>query len=421
LENCKESLVAYVLEHGDSLDFTRYFWKGCEPLESDVVQYHKFTTVLTKMSNGSRATDVATELWINHNSVHKWKNLEQMPKLGHSLKAFLNLGVPPEKRVWLTLEHTHGHAIPIGQFVHVPPTIGCWPDVDSVLPQLKPSVIDGNSFGRQYLFGFLLGIILVDAHKPKQGHGHRHVDLTLSKRYDTNQKIGDFTCFCANQLGLRMVRVKDKPKPPDKPHGFYNWASQSSPLVDWIFQACLGLHDGQNTTYDQVHLDWALDSPLEFRTGLLQGIAESDGSVAIASQIVEFWVLPDWDFMIKFLATFGLHGFRNREAVSLVKTQAIESFKIPVFSEHLQTVRYEKLKLMATTRKLTKEDRLPEEVRSEIQRLAREGHSVPQIVEEIARSQKLLVSFEAAQRWAMKAVGENGGGLGLDEVVDTYE
>ena len=155
-----------------------------------------------------------------------------------------------------------------------------------------------------------------DAHKPKQGRGHRNIQLVLSKRYETNIKIGDFTTFCANQLGLRMKRYKDSPKALDKPFGFYVWVSQSSPLIDWIFNVVLGLKDGQHTTYDMISMDWALDSPFEFRLGLLHGIAESDGTVSVASQTVEFWVIPDWDFMIRLLALFGLKGFRNREAVS---------------------------------------------------------------------------------------------------------
>jgi hypothetical protein len=57
---------------------------------------------------------------------------------------------------------------------------------------------------------------------------------------------------------------------------------------------------------------------------------------------------------------------------------------------------------MATTPRLQKKDRLPSDIRSEIMRLAEQGMSVPRIVVEIARLKKLLVSFEAAQRWAMK-------------------
>jgi hypothetical protein len=57
---------------------------------------------------------------------------------------------------------------------------------------------------------------------------------------------------------------------------------------------------------------------------------------------------------------------------------------------------------MSTTQKLAREERIPDEIRTEIRRLDGIGFSVPEIVEEIARNQHLLVSFEAAQRWAMK-------------------
>lgn len=304
--------------------------------------------------------------------------------------------------MWLTLEQSHCHAVPVGQFIQVPIEIRTWDDVKPVLSQIQPIGETTARFTRPYLFGFLVGIVIGDAHKPKQGHGHRHIALVMSKKYETNLKIGEFASLCANQLGLRMSRAEDMPRPHGKPHGFYRWTSQSSPLIDWIFQVGIGLEDGQHTTYDVIHSDWAIDAPEDSRIGLIQGIAESDGSVNIAGQEVEFWVLPDWDFMIKLLATFGLRGFRNREAVSLAKSQAIASFKVPVFSEHLQTMRYQRLELMSTTQKLAREERLPHEIRVEIGRLDAIGHSVPKIVEEIARNHHLLVSFEAAQRWAMK-------------------
>jgi hypothetical protein len=401
-DSWKEALRSYIHEHGDDLTFTKHFWKECEPLESDVTQYNKFVRAQQAAYTGDDAPTISLDFEVSTTTIRSWLLLEKMPKLAHFLKAFLKLGLPDDNHVWLTLEQSHGYAIPVGQFIRIPKILRSWEDAEPVLPQIKPLLECMPQFSRRYLFGFLLGIILGDAHKPKQGHSHRHIDLVLSKKYETNQRIGDFTCSCANQFGLRMKRYKDKPKPKDKPHGFYEWASQSSPFVDWIFQVCLGLEDGQNTTYNLVTMEWTLDAPLDFRVGLIQGIAESDGSVAVASQAVEFWVLPDWEFVIRLLSTFGLHGFHNREAVSLVKTQAINSFSVPVFSEHLQTARYQKLKLMATTKKLTREERLPETVRSEIQRLARQGYSVPKIVEEIARSKSLLVSFEAAQRWAKK-------------------
>jgi hypothetical protein len=152
-----------------------------------------------------------------------------------------------------------------------------------------------------------------------------------------------------------------------------------------------------------IHLDWVLNASHDFRLGLVQGIAESDGAVSIASQTVEFWVIPDWEFMIGLLQTFGLKGFRNREAVSLVKTQAVQSFKVPIFAEHLQTVRYQRHRVIAETPKLTREERLPKDVREEIGALAAQGLSIPKIVERIAETKRLLVSFEAAQRWVRNA------------------
>ncbi|HUI86347.1 MAG TPA: hypothetical protein VLY21_04240 [Nitrososphaerales archaeon] len=400
-------LRSYIAEHGDDLGFTRFFWRGCEPLESDVIQYRRFVGTLRMLQSGRTAAEVSRELGVNANSVSNWKNLIQMPKLGHFLKALLILGPPSSNRVWLTLEQSHGHAIPLGRFIEVPTRVTSWRDVDPVLTQTMPLQRETPEFTKPYLFGFLLGIMIGDAHKPKQGRGHRHIDLTLSMKYETNLKIGELTCRCARDLGLRMERAKDKPKQPHKPYGFYDWISQSSPLIDWMFLVAIGLADGQHTTYDTVQMDWALNSPEDFRTGLIQGIAESDGSVSIASQTVEFWVIPDWDFVIKLLATFGLRGFRNREAVSLVKSQAIGSFKVPVFSSYLQTVRYQRLRLMATTRKLTRRDRISDEVQTEIKRLANDGLSVPRILEEIAKSHSVLLSFEAVQRWARRLRSED--------------
>ena len=406
-ESWKGKLHSYLVEHGDDLSFTKHFWKACEPLPQDNSQYEKFARAHELLGEHVKASRVADVLGVNHNSIHNWKHLQQMPKLGHFLKAFLSLGPPTEGRVWLTLEQSHGYAIPLGQFIQIPDSIRSWDDVNPVLPQITPISDQATKFTRPYLFGFLVGVILGDAHKPKQGHSHRHVDLVLSKKYETNVGIGDFTSYCADQFGLRMSRSVDRPKPEDKPHGFYEWVSQSSPFIDWIFSVIIGLKDGKTTTYDPVHLDWALNAPLDFRIGLIQGIAESDGSVSIASQIVEFWVIPDWDFMIKLLATFGLRGFRNREAVSLVKTQAIKSFGVPVFSEHLQTVRYQRLKLMATTRTLSRLERVPLEVRLQVERLSKDGLSAPRIVVEVARTSKLLISFEAAQRWSRKSQRES--------------
>jgi hypothetical protein len=396
-DELRRTLSDYVKKNDDRVGFTKFFWKGCEPLPSDLQMYSEYAYLL-----GSSKVPAAD--FVNRRRQYGFEVMSRNrpPKLGLYLRALLELGEPSPGCVWLNTECSQGYGHPIGDYVQVPTKISSWNDVEKVVDQLKSLNEDDSRFSKNYIFGFMVGIIIGDGHKPKQGRGHRHLNLTLSKRYDTNLKIGDFTTFCVNNLGLRMERKPDLPKPENKPFGFYVWTSQSSPLFDWIFNVVLGLDDGQTTTYDKVHMDWAFDAPLDFRLGLLHGIAESDGSVSVASQTVEFWIIPDWYFMLHLLASFGIHGFRNREAVSIVKSEAINSFKIPVFAPHLRTVRYSRHELMATTPKLEKKDRLPNNIRSEIMRLAEQGHSIPEIVVEIAEAKKLLVSFEAAQRWAMK-------------------
>lgn len=174
-------------------------------------------------------------------------------------------------------------------------------------------------------------------------------------------------------------------------------------MIDWIYNVALGLKDGELTTYDPVRADWMLSAPREFRIGVINGIAESDGSVAIASQEVEFWVDPHRGLLRRLLEMEGLRVFNSRQVLSLSKSQARDSFRVPIFSPSLRTVRFQRHEIIATARVLRREERLPEEVRTEIMQLSSAGLSVPDIVEKIAVSRKVLVSFEAAQRWARKA------------------
>ena len=420
-EELKSRLVEYIMENGDDLGFAGYFWRFCEPLPIDISQFSRFVEVLRLYEGGASRSGICLETKAKPSTVYSWTRLSCVPKIARFLGALLSLGEPAPGRLWLTLEQTHGHAIPIGRFIQVPASLRSWSEAEMVMMQAiaSPPAVEG--FDPRYLFGFLIGMVIGDAAKSKQGRGHRHIGLVLSKKYESNLRLGEFTCQCAQFFGLRMSRKRDQSLREGKPHGFYEWASQSSPLVDWIFHVALGMAEGELTTYDPIHLDWAIDSPVEFRTGLIQGIAESDGSVSIASQEVEFWIIPNWDFLIRLLATFGLRGFRNREAVTLSKSQAIAAYQVPVFARHLRTVRYQRLEKMATARRLAKWERLPLESRAAIRRLAAQGISIPSIIENLAASRGLLVSFEAAQRWALKTDEQWKASLGGSHANSNHE
>jgi hypothetical protein len=413
----KESLISYVLEHGDSLDFTRHFWKGCEPIENDIIQYWKFSSAMRLVDQGYNNKEIAVLAKASASTIYTWRNLCQLPKIAHYLRVYLKLGAPREGFRWLTTECSHGYGIPVGRFLTVPLEIRRWQEVADVLSQLQDLNDQPTEHPRDYLLGFLVGIMMGDAAKSRSASGssHRHIGFVLSKKYETNLMIGDFTALCARSVGLRMHRTEDLAKPAIKPNGFYEWVSQASPFVDWMYNVLLGLRDDELTTYDSVRADWMLLAPRDFRIGLIQGIAESDGSVSVASQIVEFWVDPHRDLLKKLLAMEGLHAFNNRQALSLSKIQAIKSFAVPIFNPQLRTVRYRRHEIMATARRLTRFERLSDDLRSSIMTMSAQGLSTPEIIEKIAEERKILISFEAGQRWARKARSANAEAYGLED------
>lgn len=254
-------ILDYVSRFGADTSFTDFFWKKCEPHLYEVERYPLYVGCLVMHSKGSPVGETSRRIGVNRQSVRSWIKFEQKPKLAHYLDLYLRLGIPREGSVWLSVNNTSGHAVPLGPVISVPTSISKWRDVATVLGQLDPLKPIERNLSREYLFGFLVGVIIGDAAKPRAKNWHRHLGLVLSKKYTTNKKNGDFTCLCARSIGLRMHAVKGQPRPSHKPHGFYEWVSQASPLVDWLFNAVLGLEDGKRTTYDPVRMDWGARCP----------------------------------------------------------------------------------------------------------------------------------------------------------------
>ena len=169
-----------------------------------------------------------------------------------------------------------------------------------------------------------------------------------------------------------------------------------------MFNVVLGLRDGERTTYDAVRMNWVFEAPTDFRRGLVQGIAESDGSVAIASQTVEFWIGPNWDFMKRLLATFGVRSFRSREALSVSRRQILNLGTIPPFSPVLETVRYSRFEKLVRANHIGRGKRLPGEIRRFIALHAAES-SVPDISEKVLDTFGVVLGYEAVERWVRKA------------------
>lgn len=131
-------LLGYVLERGADPSFTRYFWKGCEPILADWKQYQRFAEVIRLSRSGNSVRTTTLNSGVKISTVHTWIHLNPMPKIPQYLKAFITLGTPREGWVWLSVRNSPGHATPFGPFVQVPRLISSWRDIDVVLAQLHP-------------------------------------------------------------------------------------------------------------------------------------------------------------------------------------------------------------------------------------------------------------------------------------------
>jgi hypothetical protein len=407
-------IIDYILRHGDDISFTGYFWKRCEPIPYELDRYSKYSKVLSLFAKGRSAKEISIATRVNSFSVWSWTRFKQKPKLAHYLMAFIKLGKPESGYAWLSVSNTSRNAIPKGPFVQVPLQIVEWSQARNVLSQLRLGEENNREPELDYRFGFLLGVMMGDASKKRQKKWHRHIELTMSKKYETNLRIGDFTAACANAMGLRMRRTKDRPPYSGKPNGFYEWNSQSSALVDWMFNVCLGLKDGELTTYNPVRMDWALGGPIGFRRGLIQGIAESDGSLNLPGQEVEFWIGPNWDFMSRLLETFGIKSFVSHGALAVSKTQVVRAYEVPVFAPHLRTPRFTLLEKLAKADHIQHGRRVPLGVRTRISELATMGMSVPTISKHIVDEFGTILTYEAVQRWA-RQVEPPGSGQSMAE------
>jgi hypothetical protein len=401
-QDVQRKIVRYIIQSDEETPFTAYFWKGCEPHSYEIKRYPQYVRTIQLSRLGRSVAEISAATGAIRHSVRRWVKFEQMPKLAHYLAVFLQLGKPSPGWVWLSVNNTSGHAVPLGPVIEVPKAISRWSDVEHVLNQLKPLEMVDVGHSREYAFGFLVGMIIGDAAKSKSKNWHRHLGLVLSKKYQSNERIGQFTSACARDIGIRMHRVADLPRPRHKPHGFYEWVSQASPLIDWIFNVVLGLKDGERTTYDAVRMGRAQDSPEEFRRGLIQGVAESDGSVSIASQTVEFWIGPNWDFFKGVLLTFGVRAFRTREALAVTKSQIAKLGTIPPFAPHLRTPRYLRFEKLVHAEHIERGKRIPVEIRNFMQQ-NRFHVTVPQLAERVVDRFGVILSYETVQRWAGKA------------------
>ena len=160
-------IIGYLSKNGDDISFAEFFWKGCEPHISELRRYPLYARTLLMFTKGKSLSEIANVTGVNSRSIGKWIGFKQKPKLAHFLSLYLQLGRPKPGWVWLSVNNTSGHAIPLGPMIEVPARITHWNDVAHVLAQLRPLRDIGNTFSREYMVGFLIGMVIGDSAKSR--------------------------------------------------------------------------------------------------------------------------------------------------------------------------------------------------------------------------------------------------------------
>lgn len=299
-----------------------------------------------------------------------------MRKLGRNYNPFRELegyqleffGIGDVKKIeWASINSSRGGILK-EPWVIVPKKINRYKDVLKVLDHIKPIIVtdrlerfnlseDSLKNLKPNLFAYFLGILIGDSSKNlerRQFGMTGRAQLSLTKRHNSNETLGEFVCLCANSLGLKMNRIKDTPKGKMNRYPFFRWSSQSTQLLSWVFNVCLGLEDKQVTTYDPVKINWIIKTPVGFKIWFLQGLADSDGYVDIGVSQVGIITEPNTAIVEEILHSLKIHTTRKYldRTLGTVMISVKDAFKLPIFNPYVRSYRHERVEKIAKAERI---------------------------------------------------------------------
>ncbi|MDA4121687.1 MAG: hypothetical protein OK456_00735 [Thaumarchaeota archaeon] len=334
---------------------------GISASEAGLKQLKKFCDFLAlPLSVWSK--EVVRGLHIDKSMVGAWTKGTMRPYLVRVADTALHTEVRPGwKLLPLWLESGGNEQ---GSWIQVPTQISSYDDIQTVVRQLTPlqsTYQRGAIFGlvneqidilREDLFSYLLGIMGGDASKAggkQKRFTSSNVDLHLTLKQPTNERLGEFACLCTNSLGIIMDRKQDKqPTGTTRfgmhPSAAYRWISARSPVIAWMFNVGLGLKWDECTTLHQLKMDWIFSTPKSFRTRFIQGMADSDGSMKPYEVVITS--VPNADFMTRLLQSLGMstaHTIYEENKPLRTMVNAKQATALPIFNEFVKSYRYQRL------------------------------------------------------------------------------
>ncbi len=361
--NYSSSAIALLTKGGEAtLNFVEARVWGINATEKGIEQLRKFCTFMRLHREGFGVGKIAVQLGVHRTTISKWTERRDQPYLVRA--ATIALGVPTAPELQAIPLHLDSGGNRQDQWIRVPIAIRNYDDILALTDQLRPlerSFERAKQFRlskedvqrlKTELFAYLLGMLLGDASKsggPQERFASMNFDLQLTKKRESNQGLGDFVCLCANCLGLRADRIRDKPPTGDtrlaqEPTAAFRWSSERSPLIAWMFSTCLGLDWNQSTSHSPVHMEWIFTTPFEFRKRFAQALADSDGSVK--KYVVEITSVPNAEFVTKLLKSLGLNSAYTRSENGLPLrsvVRATEAADLPIINEFTDGYRFHQL------------------------------------------------------------------------------
>ncbi len=399
-------------ELNGNLSFLNYFY-GIRVNENDVKNFRNFSKAEKFRKRGMGPSKTSKLLGVPKRRIEHWFYDNSQPIVARLQNYYSALGNPGKEKKWLSISATRG-GILTGPWIKVPIKANEFKDIKLAIDQIKPLKetykraaefgIDKNNFEklRYKLFYYLTGLIVGDG-AISRGTGTkritRRITLGMSKRHQTNERIGRFVVLCSNSIGLRMHRTKDGKPSRKNRHHFFRWHSQCSPLVEWISEICFGLKESQNTTYFPIKAEWILKSPEELRIAFLQGIADSDGYVDIGVSQVGLITKSNIELLEKLLDSINVHHTRkylHYQSLPTAMVSTKDAYELPIFNPHIKSYRWLLVKKIVEAERLSY--KLPAKLGNEVTEFLKNGASSIDIVKMLLNKYNILVREGSVQK-----------------------
>ena len=260
----------------------RSVW-GIGMSQSGKIQLAKFCEFVRLHRQSMGVNEIARALSAHRSTIAKWRKGEDQPYLVRMAGAAL-AQTPPTGLLLLPVHLSSGGEAQ-SQWVRVPRVIESYEQVGDVVEQLRPlrgAYEMAREFGisesrlnemRPELMAYLLGMMAGDPGKSggeQTRFASMNLDLQLTKKQSSNERLGKFVCLCAEGLGIDMSRIRDKQPSGTSSRGkepseAFRWSSERSPLLAWMFSVGLGLDWEEKTSNNPIKMDWILPAPRIFK------------------------------------------------------------------------------------------------------------------------------------------------------------